>query len=124
MGTDQDFSGFIKENKSLAKEYVETRITLAKLQAVKVLSRSLGMLIALAIVSFLALFVVLFLGMSFAWWIAKITESNAVGFASAAGLFLAIVLLVIAFRKQLFQDKLVELFIRETVKDLHDHEKD
>jgi len=124
MGTDQDFSGFIKENKGLAKEYVETRITLAKLQAVKVLSRSLGLLIALAIVSFLALFVVLFLGMSFAWWIARITESNAIGFASAAGLFLFIVLLVIAFRKQLFQDRLVALFIRESVKDLHDQEKD
>jgi hypothetical protein len=47
MGSDQNFKGFYAENKALLKEYVDLRVNLVKLQAVKVLSKSFGLVIVI-----------------------------------------------------------------------------
>jgi hypothetical protein len=122
MAYQQDFAGFFKENKQLLKEYIDVRAELLKLQAVKILSRSLSLLLVIVIVSFLALFVILFLGMSFAWWIAELTQSNTAGFAAGAGLFVVLLLLVIALRRPLFQNPLIRIFITESVKEMEETE--
>ncbi|MDX2045212.1 MAG: hypothetical protein SFU87_00405 [Chitinophagaceae bacterium] len=122
MASQQDFAGFFKENKQLLKEYIDVRAGLLKLQAVKILSRSLSLLLVIVIVSFLALFVILFLGMSFAWWIAELTQSNTAGFAAGAGLFVVLLLLVIALRRPLFQNPLIRIFITESVKEMEETE--
>ncbi|NJO25376.1 MAG: hypothetical protein HC867_05760 [Bacteroidia bacterium] len=43
---------FFKENKQLLKEYIDVRGELLKLQAIKILSRSLSLLLVIVIVSF------------------------------------------------------------------------
>ena len=118
-----NFGDFYEENKSLVNDYLETRINLIKLQSLRSLSRILSVLIILFITSSLLLFILLFLGMSFAWWIAALTESNTIGFLSAAGLFLVLAVVVIIFRKPMFQGPLVRLFIRETVSEWQEQEE-
>lgn len=127
MSTTKNFSGFYAENKALLSEYLEVRLRLVKLQGIKALSRSLGMLFALFLVSTFALFVTLFLGVTFALWIADKSGSNIVGFASGAGLFFVLLLIVIIFRKPLFMTPLIKIFIREMSNDLYEsehHEQD
>lgn len=110
-----DFTEFLKKNKTVLKEYVEVRLELFRLQGVKLLSKSLSLFIWITIVLFLVFFILLFLGMLFAWWIADISGSNIIGFASAAGVFLLLLGIVILFRKALFQEPVSRLIIREAM---------
>jgi hypothetical protein len=121
MSTEKDFSGFYEENKALLKEYFEVRFNLLKLQSVKVISRTLSRLIVIFLVGILILFVMLFLGLSFAWWLSIKTGSNVTGFAGAAALFSLLVVTAIAFRKPLFQNPLIRMFIHETTKDIDEN---
>ncbi len=119
MSTEQNFSGFYQETKNLLKEYLEVKFTLMKLKGIKSVSRLLSLLIVIFLVSILALFVMLFLGFSFAWWLSAKTGSNIMGFAGTAALFTIIMLLCILLRKPLFQGPLIRLFIEESTKE-HD----
>jgi len=120
MNTEKDFSGFYHENKTLLKEYLETRFTILKLQGIRTISRTMSMVIIIFVVSLLALFTILFLGFSFAWWLSAKTGSNIVGFAGAAGLFFILMILAILLRKPLFQTPLIRMFIRESARELHE----
>jgi hypothetical protein len=123
MGTDKSFSSYYSESKGLLKEYVEVRVKLLKLQLIKALSRSLGMMFAMMVVSFFAFLVILFLGFSFSAWIATETGNMALGYAAGAGLFFIFLLLVIVLRKPLFMNPLIRVFIREMAADLYESEQ-
>jgi hypothetical protein len=117
-----NFADFFQENKDLVKEYIETRIELLKLQALRSSTRLLTLLVAIFFASSLFLCVLLFLGISFSWWMASITQSNTIGFLCGAGLFLVITLIVIALRKKLFRGFLIRLFIRDTISEWREQE--
>jgi hypothetical protein len=120
MSSKETFFSFFSENKALLKEYIDTRLELIKLQGIRALSQGFSLVMVALIVALLALFVLFFLGMTFAFWIASITGSNIIGFASASGLFALILLLVIAFRRVLFQNPMIRMFIRETMDETED----
>ena len=124
MSDKETFSAFFRENRALLREYLELRMDLFRLQGIRVISRSFSMLVVALIVALMALFVLLFLGLAFAWWIAGITGSNIIGFASAAGLFMLLLVLVILLRRPLFQNPLIRLFIEESVSDQEDEDTD
>lgn len=109
---------FISENFALLKEYVELRLELLKLQGVRMASRTLSILVTAFVVSMLALFILLFLGLTFSAWISGLTGSAIAGYAATAGLFLLVLVLVVLLRKPLLQNPLIRLFIQEN---LHDH---
>ncbi|MGYP001545485612 len=117
MASNLDFSEFLRQNKKLIREYIDVRLELFKLQGVSLLSRSLGMFIWLIVALFLSFFIILFLGMVFAYWIAEKTGSNAIGFGSTAGLLLIILLILFLFRKGLFLKPIARIIIRETLND-------
>lgn len=119
MSTEKDFTGFYQDNKNLLKEYLDVRLTLVKLKGIKTVSRILSLLIVIFLVSILVLFIMLFLGFTFAWWLSAKTGSNIVGFAGTAALFTIIMVLCVALRKPLFQSPLIRLFIEESTKE-HD----
>ncbi len=123
MSTDKNFAGFFNENKSLVREYLDVRVKLLKLQAIKATSRSLGILFTVFLVASFALFVILFLGIAFALWLGKLTGSNIAGFAGGAGLFFVFLLLIAIFRKPLFMDPLVRKIVSEMSHDLYETEK-
>jgi putative effector of murein hydrolase LrgA (UPF0299 family) len=69
MAMSEHGSSFLRENFALLKEYVELRLELVKLQGVRMASRTLSILVTAFIVSMLILFILLFLGLTFAAWI-------------------------------------------------------
>lgn len=123
MSTDKNFSSFISENKALLKEYVEVRIKLLKLQSIKAVSRSLGIMFTVFLVASFALFVILFLGIAFSLWMGEVTGSLIAGYACGAGLFFIILLLIAVFRKPLFMDPLVRKIVSEMSHDLYESDK-
>lgn len=118
MDSNTTFRDFIRENKALLREYVDLRVRLFKLQAVKILSRSLGMLILIWVAGSVILFSIFFLGLAFSAWIAEQTQSAALGHLAAASLFLVLFILCILFRRTLFLNPLIRLFIEENTDDL------
>jgi len=115
MASTEDIGGFLQENKDMIRDYVDTRAELFKLQAVRMTARTVSMLAVVGIVSMLALFVVLFLGMSLSFWLSGVLNNQVAGFAITGSLFVLLLALVILLRKPLFLNPLVKAIIRETL---------
>ena len=111
MPSSDNLQDFYKENRRLIIEYLETRMEIIRLKTIGTLSRVLGMLILVTLISFMVLFFILFLVIAFSWYIAGITGSAALGFLSGGSIFLLIMLICIIFRKPLFLNPLIRLFI-------------
>jgi hypothetical protein len=109
-----DFSTFFRENKSLLREYLDVRTELLRLQGIRLIARSFSFLMVGVIIVLMALFILLFLGIAFAFWIASLTGSQVIGFLCAAALFMVVLVVFIAMRRVLFQNPLIRLFIRES----------
>lgn len=113
MIPDQDIGGFFRENKELLKRYLDARLELFRLQGVQLLSKGLGIFVWLIVIAFTVFFILLFLGMLLAFWLAARTGSTVLGFGVAAGLFLVLLIILVSFRRQLFQAPVSRIIIRE-----------
>lgn len=105
---------FYKENRKLISEYIETRIQLLRLTSVRSLSKTLSMLILLMVISLMVLLFFVFLVIAFSIYIGNQMENPVMGFLAGAGVFLVVLLLSILFRKPLFLNPLIRLFILTT----------
>ena len=116
----ENLNDFYKENKRLVSDYVETRLDLLKLTTVRSLSRTLSMLILVTIISFMVLFFLLFLVIAFSWFMSDLLGSATMGFLCGGGVFLLIIVLSVAFRKALFLNPLIRLFIQTSTQEEED----
>ncbi|MFZ9660632.1 MAG: hypothetical protein ACO29O_02040 [Chitinophagaceae bacterium] len=124
MRTEKDLNDFYKENKALLKEYIELRMELFRMHAVRMISKSISMMAVIFFTGILFLFVLLFMGVSFSLWLSDRSGSMVMGFMGGAGLFLILLILTILFRKPLFLNPLIRLFINETVSDVDENEQE
>lgn len=122
--SEETFNDFYQENRKLLSEYLETRLQLLRLIAIRTLSRTFSMFIVVCLVSFMVLFFLLFLVISFSWLMADATGSAALGFLCGAGVFLVIIMLAIVFRKPLFLNPLIRLFIHTSTREEDEDEDD
>ena len=121
--SEETFNDFYQENRKLLSEYLETRLQLLRLIAIRTLSRTFSMFIVVCLVSFMVLFFLLFLVISFSWLMADATGSAALGFLCGAGVFLVIIMLAIVFRKPLFLNPLIRLFIHTSTQEEDEDEE-
>jgi uncharacterized membrane protein (DUF485 family) len=122
MPSPDNLNDFYQENRKLLTEYLETRLQLLKLTSVRSLSRTLSMMILVALISFMVLFFLLFLVISFSWFMADRLGSAPLGFLLGGGMFLLIILLTVLFRKPLFLNPLIRLFIHTSTKEEEDED--
>jgi uncharacterized membrane protein (DUF485 family) len=116
----ENLGDFYKENKKLVSDYLDTRIELIKLGAIKTLAKTLSALILVALISFMILFFLLFLVIAFSWYMADQLGNAALGFLCGGGVFIAILLLSIVFRKALFLNPLIRIFLHASTEDDED----
>ena len=125
MPTSENLGDFYKENKKLVSDYIETRIELLKLKSIKLLAKTLSVLILISLVSFMMLFFVLFLVISFSWYMADKLGSATLGFLCGGGIFLLLIIFSVAFRKVLFLNPLIRIFLHaSTQEDEEENEED
>ena len=117
---DETLNDFYQENRKLVTEYLETRLQLIRLTAIRTLSRTFSLFIVICLVSFMVLFFLLFLVIAFSWQMADVTGSAALGFLCGAGVFLLLLTLGIVFRKPLFLNPLIRLFIQSSANEEED----
>jgi hypothetical protein len=120
MSSNENLHDFYKENRKLITEYLETRVEIIRLKAIGTLARTLSMLILVTLISFMVLFFLLFLVISFSWYISSKTGSASIGFLSGGGIFLLIMFICIIFRKPLFLNPLIRLFIQTSTQEEED----
>ena len=94
------------------KEYVETRLKLAKLDAIDKSTSVLASMVMDVVVAISLILTFLFLSFSLAFYLSSLFHSYCAGFGAVAGLYLLIALIII-FNKEKLQRPLVNLFIRK-----------
>jgi hypothetical protein len=119
---EDNFGNYFNQTGKVAREYLETRLDLIKLQAAGKLSKALGLFFSLTMAFLLFFFVIVFLGMVVGFWIGEMTGSFTIGFGCAAGLFVILFLIILIFRKQLIQRPLAKLLITELVDEITDND--
>ena len=81
------------------KEYIELQIKIAKYKAIDGTSGVLGSIIVGATLGILGLFLVLFASATLGFYLAEVLESFWAGFGCVAGLYLILVLILLASSK-------------------------
>ncbi|WP_212000864.1 hypothetical protein [Chitinophaga sp. HK235] len=115
---EDNFGNYFNQTGKVAKEYLETRLDLLKLQAAGKLSKALGLFFSVTMAFLLFFFVIVFLGMVVGFWIGEMTGSFTIGFSCAAGLFILLFVAILLFRKQLIQKPLTRLLLSELVEEI------
>jgi hypothetical protein len=115
-----DLAGFIRSTRRLLREYVDLRLGLLRLQAIRTLSRVFSLLMVTLVGFLMGLFVLLFLGFALSAWVAGLTDSPVAGHLTAAGFFLILLILGILLRKPLFQAPLIRMFIAASAEEPDD----
>lgn len=121
---EDNFSNYFNQTGKVAKEYLETRLDLIKLQAAGKLSKALGLFFSLILAFLLFFFVVVFLGMVVGFWIGEMTNSFTIGFSCSAGMFFVLLAIILIFRKPLIQKPLSNMLVAELMSEMNAGEDD
>ena len=121
---EDNFGNYFNQTGKVAKEYVETRLDLIKLQAAGKLSKALGLFFSLILAFLLFFFVIVFLGMVLGFWIGEMTNSFTLGFSCSAGLFVILLGIILVFRKPLVQIPLSNMLVKELLSEMEVEEKE
>jgi hypothetical protein len=123
MSESETFGSFLRENKSLLKEYIETRIDIYRLQSIRLFSKSAGYLVWIVISIFLLVLIVLFGGLVLGFWLAGLTGSYTAGFGITALLFVFIFVVLLAARKKLFIDPMIRNVLQKAAENEAENEE-
>jgi len=120
MPESDNLGSFFAENKTLLKEYLETRMEIYRLQSLRLFARSAGYFAWILLSLFLAFLFILFGGMMTAFWLSEIFHSYFKGFGLVTLLILVVFVLLAIFRKALFVNPVIHSVIQKS-KEEEDH---
>ncbi len=119
MQDKDNLGNFFRENKKLAKEYIDTRLEIYRLLILKGLSKSAGYFIWIIVTLFLCSLIIIFLGLVTGFWMTNLTGSHTLGFGIATLFIVVLTVLIAAFRKALFINPIIRNIIEKTGGDDH-----
>jgi hypothetical protein len=120
MPDPDNLGSFFAENKSLLKEYLETRMEIYRLQSLRLFARSAGYFAWILLSIFLVFLFLLFGGMMLAFWFSDLFHSHLKGFGLVTLLIVLIFILLALFRKALFVNPVIHGVIQKS-KEEEDH---
>jgi hypothetical protein len=119
-----NLGAFFAENKTLLKEYLETRMKIYRLQSIRLFSQSAGYFAWILISAFLVFLFLLFSGMMLGFWFSNLLHSYVKGFGLVALLILLVFILLAVFRKSLFVNPVVQSIIQRSKEEEDDTDTD
>ena len=122
MGQSDNLGSFFKDSKPLFKEYIETRLELFRLQAIRIVSQSTGYLVWILISLFLLFLIMIFSGIVLGCWLSIVVNSYVLGFGLTTLLLVVIFILLAVFRKKLFVRPVIQAIIKKTNDSFDDDE--
>ena len=124
MPDTETFSSFLRENKKLIREYIDTRLEIYRLKLTRAFSRSAGYLLWVMISLVLVSLFIVFAGIVTGLWLSEITGSYVKGFGLTTLLILLVIIVVALLRKQLFINPIIRTIINHAMKEQENPEKD
>lgn len=112
MADAENIASFIKENKKLVKEYVDTKLEIYKLKFIRIFSRSAGYFIWIMVSLFLLWLFIIFLGLVAGFWLSDLTGSYTIGFGIVTLIILLKIILLALLRKSLFINPILRKIIK------------
>jgi len=120
MDQPDNLGSFFAENKTLLKEYLETRMEIYRLQSLRLFAKSAGLFVWVLLSLFLAFLFLLFGGMMVAFWFSSMFHSQVKGFGLVTLLILVLFILLAVFRKALFVDPVIQSVIQKSKEEEED----
>lgn len=114
MDEPDNLGSFFAENKTLLKEYLETRLEIYRLQSLRLFARSAGLFVWVLLSLFLAFLFLLFGGMMLGFWFSDLFHSHVKGFGLVTLLVLLVFILLTIFRKALFVEPVIQSVIQKS----------
>jgi hypothetical protein len=122
MSENESMGSFLKSNKSLAKEYLETRLEIFRLNGIRMASKSAGYFVWLIISLFLIFLIILFLGVTVGFWLSKLTDSFIIGFGLVTIALILICVILTVFRKKLFLEPLMQMILDRASEEIEEED--
>lgn len=111
MNQPDNLGDFFRENKELLKVYVETKSEIFRLQAIRIFSKSMGLLAWMVIAAFLAFLILIFAGLVLGFWLSDLTQSYVKGFGITTGILVLFFIALAVFREKLFVNPIIKNII-------------
>jgi hypothetical protein len=121
MSQPDNLGSFFAQNKSLLKEYLETRMEIYRLQSVRLFAQSAGLFIWVLLSLFLGFLFLMFGGMMVAFWFSNMFHSYVKGFGLVTLLILLVFVLLAVFRKVLFVEPVIHSVIQKSKEEEDEH---
>jgi uncharacterized membrane protein YqjE len=110
--SDDPFSESYHQWKTQLTDYVNTRIDLAKLEAVENLSRFFANFVTKSVMLYFGLLALFFLSFALAYFLGSLFESISLGFLLTGVLYIALMLIFYAMRQSIVEKPVVRSVIR------------
>ncbi|MBS1917807.1 MAG: hypothetical protein JST87_16160 [Bacteroidetes bacterium] len=123
MTENESLGSFFQSNKSLAKEYFETRLEIFRLNAIRMASKSAGLLVWMIISLFLVFLIILFLGVTIGFWLSKLTDSFVMGFGLVTLALILLCVILAVFRKKLFLEPLMQIILDRASEEIDEEDE-
>ena len=123
MSDTDNLGSFFRDNKELLKEYIETRLEIFRLTAIRMISKSAGYLVWIIISLFLLFLIILFAGIVLGFWLSELTHSFVKGFGLTTLILLVIFSVLAIFRKSWFVNPVIQVIIDHSDEDIEEEEK-
>lgn len=104
-------------------EYIEVKLDLVRLHTAENLARIFSNVASIAVIGYLLFLIIIFLSFAGAYFIGSLLDSTELGFLSIAGLYTVMLLLFLAFRKQIVERPVIKAMIRLLFPKFEDDEK-
>jgi hypothetical protein len=114
MEQKENLGSFLKDNKDLLKEYLETRYEILRLKSIAGIAKAAGALIWFFIAALLGLLILLFGGFTLGFWLSRVFENEVTGFGITALILLAVLGILAAFRQSVFINPVIRIIISKS----------
>ena len=119
----ETFGKFFSSVKEQSQQWMQARLNLYKLKAIRLFSKIAGNFAWLIISLFLLLLFSIFVGLTLAFWLSSYTGSYIIGFGIVTLLILLKIALLALFRKKLFINPIIRIMIKQTYSVLKDEKE-
>ena len=104
-------------------EYIEVKLDLVRLHTAENLSRIFSNVATIAVIGYLLFFIILFISFAAGFYIGSLLDSNELGFLCVAGFYTLLLILFLAFRKQIVERPVIKAMVRLFFPKFEDDEK-
>ncbi len=113
----------INDLKKDVLEYIEVKLDLIRLHTAENLSRIFSNVATIAVIGYLLFFIILFISLAGGYYIGSLLDSTELGFLCVAGFYTLLLVLFLAFRKQIVERPVIKAIVRLFFPKFEDDEK-